>query len=602
MPYCLFSVFSVLINLITGSLGNLTTPAAPGWGDMHIKHAWKAVPIEWESLGAPPVGTTIDFRIALKPNNEDVVIDALHNVSNPRHPKYGAHLSKDQVSKLLAPHPGTLELVRSWLEHHGVLSSFSVTQSGNWLKLIGLPLSQADNLLGASFQLYRHIDTNDTILRTLSYALPDVLHTHVQTITPTTYFGPPRTQRQAPRMRPGGVTEAQAKPESKELARVTSIGDDGSDGDGGDDDDDDDDVAPSYMRWLYNTLGYEPKAADRNALGIVGFNGDYPSPQDLELFMEEFRTDGEDAFFTVLQINGGEYDSAEPGIESSLSIQYAEAMSYPTRNTFYSVGGNWDDALMNWLHYVVDLEDIPQTLSTTYGIDEVKVPLDYATTACTLFARLGLRGVSVLYSSGDDGVGDGDCLVKDSSGNHRVQFIPLFPASCPWLTVVGGTTSHTPEIAASISGGGFSNIFPRPDYQDFAVPFYLYIIGNRYNGFYSTEGRGYPDIAAQAFHCGIIVDGEFMHKDGTSCATPTVAGIVALLNDYRLSKGKTPLGFLNYWLYDPDSGLRGLNDITSGSNPGCGTDGFPAIIGWDPVTGLGSLDFSKLEDLLDDLD
>jgi hypothetical protein len=61
----------------------------------------------------------------------------------------------------------------------------------------------------------------------------------------------------------------------------------------------------------------------------------------------------------------------------------------------------------------------------------------------------------------------------------------------------------------------------------------------------------------------------------------TVAGIISLLNDYLLSKGSAPLGFLNPWLYG--EGLPGIDDITSGSNPGCGTDGFSAIPGWDPV-------------------
>jgi hypothetical protein len=36
---------------------------------------------------------------------------------------------------------------------------------------------------------------------------------------------------------------------------------------------------------------------------------------------------------------------------------------------------------------------------------------------------------------------------------------------------------------------------------------------------------------------------------GTSCATPAVAGIIALLNDVRLQQGKSTLGFLNPWLY-----------------------------------------------------
>ncbi|KAH9073473.1 hypothetical protein EDB83DRAFT_75661, partial [Lactarius deliciosus] len=69
--------------------------------------------------------------------------------------------------------------------------------------------------------------------------------------------------------------------------------------------------------------------------------------------------------------------------------------------------------------------------------------------------------------------------------------------------------------------------------------------------------------------------------DGASRSAPTVAGIISLLHDYRLSTGRNPLGFLNLWLCD--IGIYGLNDITSGSNPGCGTDGFTAITGWDPA-------------------
>ncbi|KAH9021477.1 hypothetical protein EDB85DRAFT_2000719, partial [Lactarius pseudohatsudake] len=61
------------------------------------------------------------------------------------------------------------------------------------------------------------------------------------------------------------------------------------------------------------------------------------------------------------------------------------------------------------------------------------------------------------------------------------------------------------------------------------------------------------------------------------------AGIVSLLNDFRLSKGEPPLGFLNYWLYDDRIANLCLNDITSGSNPGCLTSGFSASTGWDPV-------------------
>ena len=62
----------------------------------------------------------------------------------------------------------------------------------------------------------------------------------------------------------------------------------------------------------------------------------------------------------------------------------------------------------------------------------------------------------------------------------------------------------------------------------------------------------------------------------------TFAGVISLLNDFRLSQGKSPLGFLNPLIYS--TGAAGFNDITSGSNPGCSTNGFTAGTGWDPVS------------------
>ncbi len=78
-----------------------------------------------------------------------------------------------------------------------------------------------------------------------------------------------------------------------------------------------------------------------------------------------------------------------------------------------------------------------------------------------------------------------------------------------------------------------------------------------------------------------------------------VAGIISLLNDWRISTGQEPLGFLNLWLYGRCYESHALNDITRGSNPGCGTPGFSAIAGWDPVssTRLVTSSLSKLDDL-----
>jgi tripeptidyl-peptidase-1 len=111
----------------------------------------------------------------------------------------------------------------------------------------------------------------------------------------------------------------------------------------------------------------------------------------------------------------------------------------------------------------------------------------------------------------------------------------------------------------------------------------------------------------------VIYGGKKARSGGTSAAAPVFAGIVGLLNDARLRAGKSPLGFLNPFLYT--LGYTALNDITGGSSYGCGginpqsdrhVNGsliipgahWNATEGWDPVTGLGTPDFQKLKDLV----
>ena len=84
---------------------------------------------------------------------------------------------------------------------------------------------------------------------------------------------------------------------------------------------------------------------------------------------------------------------------------------------------------------------------------------------------------------------------------------------------------------------------------------------------------------------------------GTSCSCPVVAGLVSLINDRRIAAGKSTLGFLNPFLY---ANAAALNDITAGAGAGCtwqpfGTpDGYPAVKGWDAVTGLGTPNYQAL--------
>ncbi|KAF8268014.1 peptidase S8/S53 domain-containing protein [Lactarius quietus] len=573
--YCIF-LLSVLAAVLLGSLAN--SPSST-WEDKRTKHSWNAVPKNWESLGRPPLSTTIDLYISLKPQSENALIDVLYNVSTPGHPVYGEHLSKEQVAELVAPHPRTLKLVNSWLKHNGIPSSSVTTQGGNTLMLKAVPVSKANTLLDATYQLYRHVESHETIIRTVGYGLPAALHEHVRTVVPTTAFVPSLKHLQIPRNLSGGaesvlVKPALGKPTTMLSNRVFV------------------DVDPENLRWTYDTAPYTPaRRLGEDVVALVGSVGYYPIRADLTVFMEKYRADAVTASFVVTEVNPGPPDG-QPNTEPDADIQYLEAFVFPIPVVYYVTGRGRDDWFMTWLRYLQGLQFLPQTIGATFGFDEDILPIEYAVEACRLLAQLGSRGVTVLFASGNDGAGAGDCVGSDG----LLKFRPTFPATCPYVTTVGGTTGFsTEEYGTIFSGGGFSNYFERPDYQVKAVDAYLKKLGNRNLNLFNPLGRGVPDLSAQAIHFKVVVNGNDQYYSGTGTATAVVAGIVALLADFRISKNMATLGWLNPWLYG--RGSKGLKDVTQGENGGCAIEGlgFPALEGWDPVTGLGSPNFGKMQ-------
>ena len=267
-----------------------------------------------------------------------------------------------------------------------------------------------------------------------------------------------------------------------------------------------------------------------------------------------------------------------------------------------------------------------RVVSISYGFGEANLPLAYQKRQCNEWMKLALQGVSVLTASGDYGVGsfpgdqtDSGCI--SAGGQNQTVYHPDYLSSCPWITSVGATrlydtqTILDPESVMQgnltgavffASSGGFSNRYTAPAYQQAAISEYFanhdpglpYYVANANasniganGGVYNRAGRAFPDVSANGWNFRSFTNGTNHHWHGTSLSSPLVASMITLINEERTAVGKGPVGFINPVLY---KNPQVFHDIINGSNPNCGSSGFPAVPGWDPSTGLGTPDYPKL--------
>lgn len=318
----------------------------------------------------------------------------------------------------------------------------------------------------------------------------------------------------------------------------------------------------------------------------------------------------------MVSLNGGDTTADGSGGEAMLDTFYSMAFTQPLPVSYLSTGGrgqwldengtdasnsssNANEPYLEFLEGLLDMDDeaLPKVVSISYTDDEQSTPRAYALHVCDLFAQVAARGVSVLVASGDDGaygVDRSDCAVNDGSGRSR--FLATFPASCPYVTTVGATALYLPFESTSWSGGGFSEYFEAPAWQQADTAAYVDGLNGTHAGWFNPAGRGFPDLSLVGVR--YLLGSGFTTK-GTSASTPVWAAIVALINDARLRAGKSALGFLNPVLYS-DKVRSALWDITSGNIGGCSLSngtvevGYSAAAGWDPASGLGTPDVGAL--------
>lgn len=543
------------------------------------KQALPGVPEGWQRLSAAPVDQQMDLHIRLKEQNMDQLQQRLLEVSNPEHADYGKHMTKAEVDALTAPTQETVDSVTKWLSSHGI----DAGKVSSGFLTVSVSVDQAQKMLNTDYGVYKHESTGRETVRTTGYSVPRDIEGAIAMIQPTTLFTDLGMSNKKMLSGAGIDTRAAEAADATDYCR-----NEGS--------------STKCLRQNYNVpLDYKPSG--KTTLGICGFLGEVPSPDDLASYIKKYDSNlpTNISNVEVVSINNGPTSPGGEG-EADLDVQIAVPLTYPIHTTFFSTGGTppqvgdaGNEPYLDWLKYTLDLDSPAQTYSISYGDDEPTVPSDYADAVCESFMKLGARGVTILTAAGDSGAGGRSAC--DGSGNIE-KFKPSFPAACPWVTVVGGTTSYGSDEHVFRDGGcGFSNHFSTPDYQADAVKGYIGKLNGKLDGAYNASGRAYPDVTALYTNFPIYQGGFPGRSGGTSASTPTTASIIALLNDFLVASGKKPLGFLNPFLYT--KGHAGFRDIAKGATGVCGDKtAFPATEGWDAASGWGVPDFGKLKALL----
>lgn len=513
----------------------------------------------WQILNRVEPQTILELTFAIKQENVGQLEELFWKVSDPDSSLYGKYLNIDEISQLISPTDQAIHVVRQWLKLNHV-TDCDLTANRDYL-VCRLSCKKAESLLtGAVFYYFRHEKYSKKVIRSPSrYYVPTYISEFLDFV--------------------GGLHRFPAVNFLKTRQENIPLSEDPKVHVG---------VYPKVLRERYNLTAEDVGSHPNNSQVVAQFLEQYFSNGDLGEFMSMF-VGGDFVHKKSIDKIIGPNDG-KSGIEASLDTQYIMGTGANITTWFWSTGGRHDnqEPFLTWLVNISNTKNVPWVHSVSYGDVESSLSVTFMQRVNTEFMKLGVRGVSILFASGDDGA-----ACKDK------KFSPNFPVSSPYVTGVGGTGFKNPfgtgpEFAYEISGGGFSNVFKQPSYQSEKVAEFLNSPNLPPAELYDKTGRAYPDVAAISRHFWIVnnrvpVPG----VAGTSASTPTVAGIISMLNEHRLYANKPSMGFLNPFIY---KNSKAFFDVTSGCNEGCltGDKGFCATEGFDPVTGNGTPNYPEL--------
>ncbi|KAF8320754.1 family S53 protease [Clavulina sp. PMI_390] len=552
----LLCLFSVVVNAAPASTGRVH-PAA------------SAIPSTWKKGNPAPVSASISFDLIFAPKDAPGLEARMLEIAGSK----SAWLTEEEIASYIVPSDANKAVVEAALKGIGA-TGLTYSRNGDTLSVTS-NIDQASKFFNAQFYEYTNTEVVGTFYKTTEFTVPASIEAQIADISSFATFASVQhfSSISGPTDKRRGELEKRVTPSGCTTSAVT----------------------PDCVRSLYGYDTYTPTTSTGTPrLGIMGLIGQGFLESDIAAFLSIFRSD-DAAEYTVPVVTIAGAVNSDPLGEATLDTEIAAGIIYPLPSTFYDYGtaGTTGDLFLLSFQYFLSLAPSarPTVLSISYGSVETIFTTSQAQSMCTAAQQLTAAGMTIVVSSGDNGV--------SGFGTTCPSFTPTYPSGCPYILSVGATQDFSPEVMANASlagfysGAGFSTLFPTPSYQTSVVATYESELGSTDSGFYNKAGRAFPDISAQGSHQQVVYEDAVRFVDGTSASAVVVAGGLTLLNDILITAGKATIGWANPTFYaNPDA----FTDVTSGGSFFCGTtsDGLPAKTGWDASAGLGTPSLVKL--------
>jgi len=310
-------------------------------------------------------------------------------VSDPKHSKYGKYRSIEEITEILAVPQQRIEVVKGYFEQAGAEALVAPNRD---VISVTMPVAAAEKSLNTTLFYFKHpVRTGRRLLRASThYYLPAHVAAEVALVGDLLQF--PQVSSDLRNLQGSG-----AWPNACDAAGCSGL------------------VTPAVLAQRYK-LPTSSAAVAGNSMAVAEYQGQYYKNSDLKAFSTSCHRDAK-----VDKTIGG--DKPESGVEAELDIEYIKAVAPEIPLTV--VYSN-QYSLLSWVNQITSLTDPPLVHSVSYGNDEKQQSsAQYMFTCNTAFMKAGVRGLSILFASGDQGV----CGRQGCGVSTHAPFHPDFPGS-----------------------------------------------------------------------------------------------------------------------------------------------------------------------------